>query len=142
MAGKIIIDGTGAIFGRLCSFVAKRALEGREVIIVNCEKIIITGNKKQVVEKYKVLRAKGGHSQKGPEISKSPYRMLKRGIRGMLPDFRKGIGRDAFKRVKCYDDVPSELEGEKMLKITAPKKFKYIELKELVERVWNDWKKC
>ena len=135
MAKKIIIDGYGAIFGRLCSFAAKKALEGNEIIIVNSEETIMTGNKKDIIRKYDILRKKGGHSQKGPKYSKIPYRMLKRGIRGMLPDFRKGQGKQAFKRVKCYDDIPENLKAEKMIKVNAPKKLKYIKLKELSEKI-------
>lgn len=132
---KFIIDGTGAVFGRLCSFAAKKILEGNEIVIVNCEKVIMTGNKKEIVERYKKLRAKGGHSQKGPKYSNIPFMMMKRGIRGMLPDHRKGIGKEAIKRVMCHDGIPSELKEEKMLKIDAPKKFKYIELKELAGKI-------
>lgn len=136
MAGKkVIIDGTGAVFGRLCSFAAKKALEGNEIIIVNCEKVIMTGNKMEIVKRYKELRAKGGHSLKGPKYSNIPYMMMKRGIRGMLPDHRKGIGKEAFRRVMCYDGVPEELKEEKMLKIDAVKKFKFIELKELAGKI-------
>ena len=49
---EIIIDGSGAVFGRLCSFTAKKALEGSEIVIVNSEKVIITGNKKDTIEKF------------------------------------------------------------------------------------------
>lgn len=135
MAKKIIVDGSGAVFGRLCSFAAKKALEGHEVIIVNSEKTIMTGNKKDIIEKYGSLRKKGGHSQKGPKYSKIPYMMLKRGIKGMLPDFRKGQGKEAFKRVKCYDDIPEKLKDEKIIKVNAPKKLKFIKLKELSEKI-------
>jgi len=135
MAKKIIINGQGAVFGRLCSFTSKKALEGNEVVILNSEKVIMTGNQKDLVKKYGELRKKGGHSQKGPKYSKIPHMMLKKGIRGMLPDFRKGQGKLAFKRVKCYGGIPKEFEGEKMLKITAPKKLKFIELKELSEKI-------
>ena len=132
---KIIIDGKGAIFGRLCSFAAKKAIEGNEVVIVNSEKTIITGNKKDVIERYRNLRRMGGHSLKGPKYSKVPYQMLKRGIRGMLPDFRRGQGKLAFRRVKCYNGMPAEFKEEKMIKINAPKKMKYMELKELSEKI-------
>jgi len=135
MTTKKIINGEGAVFGRLCSYVAKQALKGNEVIIVNSEKVIITGNKKDIIQKYASIKAKGGHSQKGPRYSKIPYMMLKRGIRGMLPDHRKGIGKQAFHRIKCYDKIPSEFENEKMVKISAPEKIKYIELKELAEKL-------
>jgi len=135
MKKKIIIDGTGAVFGRLCSFAAKKALEGNEIIIINSEKTIITGNKKDIIKKYKELKAKGGHSQKGPKILKSPYIILKRGIRGMLPDHRKGQGKQALKKIKCYDKTSEEFKDGEMIKINAPKKIKYIELKELCEKL-------
>jgi len=132
---KIIIDGKGAVFGRIASFVAKKALEGNEVVVVNCDKVIMTGNKKSNIEKYEILRKKGGHSQKGPQYPNSSERMLKRGIRGMLPDHRDGNGRDAFKRIRCYSEIPEELKELKMIKITAPKKLKYIELNELAKKI-------
>ena len=58
MTEKIIIYATGAVFGRLCSFAAKNALEGNEVIIVNSEKTIITGNKKNIIDEYGEIRKK------------------------------------------------------------------------------------
>ncbi len=132
---KTIIDADKAIFGRLCSFAAKKALEGDEVIIVNSEKAVISGNKKQIIKKYHELRIKGGSSLKGPKYSRIAYKMLKRGIRGMLPDFRRGQGKQAFSRIRCYDGIPKEFEGQKMIKSGKTKPRKYIELKELAERI-------
>jgi len=132
---RIIIDAKGAVFGRLCSFAAKKALEGNEIIIVNSEKAVITGNKKDIIKKYHALRQKGGGSLKGPKYSKMPYRMLKRGIRGMIPDFRRGIGKQAFSRIKCYDGIPEEYKDEKMIKSGKTRIKKFIELKELLEKI-------
>jgi len=132
---KIILDANGAIFGRLCGFAAKKALEGNEIIIVNSNDVIITGNKKDTIMKYKKLRDKGGSSQKGPKYIKIPFKMLKRGIRGMLPDHRKGIGKQAFSRIKCYNDVPKEFEDEKKIKSGKIKPKKFIKLKELADKI-------
>ncbi|MEK6871800.1 MAG: uL13 family ribosomal protein, partial [Nanoarchaeota archaeon] len=100
----IVIDAQGAIFGRLCSFAAKKALQGNQVIIVNAEKTIITGDKNNIVAKYHGLRQKGQkHSLRGPSISKVSYKILKRGIRGMLPNHRWGIGKEALERVICHN---------------------------------------
>jgi len=134
-AKTIIIDGKGAVFGRLCSFVAKRALEGNEVIVINSENVVITGNKKDIIEKYRSISQKGGHSLKGPKYPKISYQMLKRGMRGMLPDFRGGQGKLAFKKITCYDRFPKEFEDKKIIKIRASKKSKYIELKELLTKI-------
>ena len=132
---KIIIDGNGAVFGRICSFVAKRALDGNEIIVVNSEKTIMTGNKKDIIAKYSAIRKKGGHSQKGPKLSNVPHMILKRAIRGMLPDHRKGQGKETLKRIKCYDGMPDEFKDEKMIKVNAPKKLKFMELKELASKI-------
>jgi ribosomal protein uL13 len=131
----MIIDANGAVFGRLCSFVAKKILEGSEVAIINSEKAIITGNKKDIIGKYDAVVRKGGHSQKGPRYNRDPSRMLKRGIRGMLPDHRKGIGKEALSKVKCYNEIPEEFKDSKVLKINAVKKVKSMSLKELSEKI-------
>ena len=132
---KIIIDGEGAVFGRLCSYVAKKALEGNEVIVVNSDKVVITGNKIVAIEKYRDLRTKGGSAQKGPYHTKIAYQIVKRGIRGMLPDYRKGIGSEAFSKIKCHNGIPSEFKDQKMIKAGKDKRSKYIELNELVSKL-------
>lgn len=131
----MIIDATNATVGRLASFIAKKALEGNKVSVVNCEKAILSGNKKMLIEKYKKLRNKGGSAQKGPYFPRSSEKILKRIIRGMLPNYRKGRGKEALKRVKCYLGAPKEFENEKTIKTGKLKKEPYIELKELCERI-------
>jgi large subunit ribosomal protein L13 len=128
---KQIINGEGEIFGRLCSYCAKQALEGSEIIIVNCEKSIISGDKNGIVQKYRDLRAKGGHSRKGPNHSKASEMLMKKAIRGMLPDFRWGEGRAAFRRIKCYVGIPKEFEGQKFIKLKTNKPNRYVELKDV-----------
>ncbi len=112
---KIIVDAENAIVGRMGSYVAKELLKGNEVVILNSEKAIISGTKPIIMEKISNLRAKGGSSQKGPQISKLPERLLKRMIRGMLP-WDKTRGREAWRRLMCYNsyDSVSEKNGKKM----------------------------
>ena len=132
---EIIIDADKAIYGRLCSFVAKKALEGNKIIIINSEKIIITGNKKNIIDKYNTMRKKGGSSLRGPNYPKIGYLMLKRGIRGMLPDYRRGIGKQAFSNIKCFNGVPEEYKDKKKIKTGKDYPEKYIELKELAGKI-------
>ena len=132
---RIVIDANGSVFGRLCSFAAKKALEGNEIIIVNSEKSIITGNKIDIIKKRRVLISKGGAAIKGPFFPRISYMILKRCIRGMLPDYRRGIGKQAFSRIKCYNGMPKEFENEKMIKSGKTKSLKYIELKEISEKI-------
>ena len=132
-----IVDGQETILGRLASNVAKMALQGEEVAVVNCEKIIITGSRKNIEAEFFDKRHRHGHSQKGPSPSKLGERMVKRSIRGMLPNHRMGRGRVAWKKIKCYTGIPTEFEGKKMKKIKSDKKSKFIR----IENVSKDIKK-
>jgi large subunit ribosomal protein L13 len=117
--------------GRLASFVAKKALEGESIVIVNAEKAIITGNEEDIKERYKTRRDVGDR-YKGPFFPRMPDRIVRRAIRGMLP-YKTRRGRDAYKRVKVYIGVPKELEGKDIKKLEWTKdklkhqKFIYVE---------------
>jgi len=125
-----IIDGTNAVLGRLASYVAKELLKGEEINIMNCEKVIITGNQKTTEREFSDKRSRFGHSQKGPKHIKTSDRMVKRVVRGMLPNHRFGRGRQAWKRLMCYNKVPKEFQDKKMIKAGKPKTCKYSEVKE------------
>ena len=130
-----IIDGNNAILGRLASFVAKNALEGEEIVVINCEKIIITGNKKRIQEDFAEKRTKVGSGQKGPKVSRLNEKIVKRAIRGMLPNHRKGRGKEALKKIKCYVGVPKEYEASKKIlpgrKPNVPHKNKILKIEEI-----------
>jgi large subunit ribosomal protein L13 len=128
-----IIDGTNATMGRLASYAAKQALKGEEIVILNSEKVIITGNKASIKEEFMANRLKGGSSQKGPKYSKSSDRLLKRIIRGMLPEHRWGRGRDAFKRIMCYNGVPKEYESSKKIIAGKEKRKDSVKLGEVLK---------
>ncbi|HTY43871.1 MAG TPA: 50S ribosomal protein L13 [Patescibacteria group bacterium] len=110
-----IIDGKDAILGRLAAFTAKEALKGEEIAIINCEKIRITGNRKDIRESFEEKRRRVGSTQRGPKVSRDPQKIVKRVIRGMLPNYRVGRGAIALKRIKCYVGIPKEFEKEKKI---------------------------
>jgi hypothetical protein len=51
----------------------------------------------------------------------------------MLPDHREGRGKEAFKRIKCYVNVPAEFKDSKKITFYDPDKLKYIQVKELTK---------
>lgn len=129
-----IIDGKDAILGRLAAYSAKEALKGEEVAIVNCEKIKITGNRKDIREKFEEKRRRVGSTQRGPKVSRSSEKIVKRVIRGMLPNYRVGRGAIALKRIKCYVGVPKEFEDKKKMvhgKQTSVRKNKFMTISEV-----------
>jgi len=123
-----IIDGKNAVLGRLASYAAKELLKGEEIAVVNCEQVIITGNRKDIEKKFQEKRAKIGSGQKGPKHHRVSYKIVKRTIRGMLPNFREGRGREAYKKLRCYASIPKELEKSEKIVGGKEKKTKFIEV--------------
>ncbi|HTY44349.1 MAG TPA: 50S ribosomal protein L13 [Patescibacteria group bacterium] len=113
-----VIDGADAVLGRLAAYIAKEALKGEEIAIINCEKILVTGNRNNFVKELNAKRRRVGSTQKGPKYPSSIDMLVKRTIRGMLPNARRsGRGRDALKRIKCYIGIPKEFENAKIEKM-------------------------
>ncbi len=107
----MIIDATDLILGRMAAKAAKAALLGESVDVVNCEKALITGNKKDIIAKYR-HRLELGQPRKGPFIQRKADRFVRRTIRGMLP-FKQAKGRMAYERVKCYIGIPAPFKDQK-----------------------------
>jgi len=128
-----IIDGKNAIMGRLASYVAKEALKGEEIVILNCEYVIITGNRKDIKENFEKKRRRVGSGQKGPKHSKRADLIVKRAIRGMLPNYRQGRGKEALKKIKCYVGVPKEFQDAKKIVAGKTKKSKFVNVKEIAK---------
>ena len=129
-----IIDGKNAVLGRLASYVAKEALKGEEIVILNCDQVIITGNKKNIREEFEEKRRKVGSGQKGPKHSRSTDKIVKRSIRGMLPNHRLGRGKIAYRKIKCYVGIPKEFQESKKIIGGREKKSKFVYVKEISKR--------
>ena len=130
---EIVIDATETILGRLASYVAKQALLGKKVTILNCANVIVTGNPKSIQKHYYERRNRGGANFKGPYFPQQAFRIVKRTIRGMLP-YRRGRGQDAVKNIICYDNVPEKFQEAKMEKVVQkPLKTRTITLGKLKE---------
>jgi large subunit ribosomal protein L13 len=134
----VLIDGTDLILGRFATVISKRALLGEKIDIVNCENIIVTGDKKTILTKYKERVARG-NPQKGPFFKKMPDRFVRRAIRGMLP-YKQEKGIKAFKNIMCYIGVPKEFNEIKSetienAKITKGKILKYTTVGEICKNL-------
>ena len=108
----LVIDGTNLIAGRLCSNVAKLLLEGNRVAIVNSENIMISGDRKSIIESYREFLeiASINNPKFGPFHPRRPDTMITKMVRGMLPK-SKPSGKTALKRLRAYLGVPTELRS-------------------------------
>lgn len=133
-----IINADGLILGRLSSIVAKRLLNGEEILIVNAERVVISGSKITTFHEYKQSIDRGA-TEFGPYFPKRPDQIVKRTIRGMLP-YKKARGRDAMSRLKTYIGVPESIRNKETNSITnADMKrltsIKYVRLDELCTKL-------
>lgn len=105
-----IVNGEGLILGRMCSKVAKRVLKGEQIVVVNAEKIVISGKRKSKVrEAHEFLEV--GAPERGPFHSRRPDRIVRKTVRGMLP-WSQPKGKNAYKRLKVYLGLPQAFKDQ------------------------------
>ena len=108
-----IIDATGHVVGRMASIIAKRLLNGEEIVVVNAEHAIVTGKKSVVFNEYKARHQRGSTTSRmrgiGPLYPRRPDMILRRTISRMMP-YQQPRGRDALKRLRVYLAVPVEFK--------------------------------
>jgi large subunit ribosomal protein L13 len=136
-----LVNAEGLILGRMASKVAKRLLNGEEVIILNAEKAIISGKKKSKVAEAKQFLEVGA-PERGPFHQRRPDRIVKRTVRGMVP-FSQPKGKIALKRLKVYMGVPEDFKNQQTITFTEAQVMKlkgpHFTLAELAKEVgWNE----
>ena len=94
------INGTNLLLGRTASVAAKQALLGDNVVITHCEKLVISGSRQNIIEKYKRIY-ECGNPMNGPFLPRVPDRFVKRVCKRMLPH-KRARGRAALRRIRCY----------------------------------------
>ena len=138
-----VIDGKNAVLGRLSSAVAEKIMAGEEIVVVNCESIIITGDRDKVFAAYKAKVDRGEcKSRKGPFDPRRADLLFKRCVRGMIP-WTSTSGRNAYRRLHVFVGVPKQFsDAELVVEEQAMKKItgKYTTLgavaKFLGSKVW------
>jgi large subunit ribosomal protein L13 len=130
-----VVDAAGLPLGRLATEVATR-LRGKHkptfaphmdmgdyVIVVNAEKVALTGAKADQKRYFRHSGYPGGLTESGFEQvrERHPERIVERAVRGMLPKNR--LGRATLKKLKVYagPDHPHAAQKPKPLEIDVRK---------------------
>lgn len=108
------MDANGQVLGRMASEIAKR-LRGKHkpiytphedtgdfVIVINAEKVAITGNKLNNKIYYSYSGYPGGlkETAMGKMLQEKPEEVLRTAVKGMLP--KNSLGRAMLKKLKIY----------------------------------------
>lgn len=124
-----VVDAEGETLGRLASQIAK-VLEGKHkpiytphldtgdyVIVINAEKIHVTGNKLD----QKIYRRHSGYFggmrelTLGELLEKSPETVIYNAVKGMLP--KKSLGKTMLKKLKVYSGPEHNHEAQQPEKL-------------------------
>ncbi len=139
----VLVNADGLVMGRVASFCAKKALEKEEVVVVNAEKVVLTGTKNDLLHKYKTKfdRNVKGNPEHGPKFSRMPDRVMRSSIRGMVPIKRK-TGKDAIARVKVFIGTPAKYKDQEVVdlsKFKVDETRRYVVLGELTKLLGAKW---
>ena len=107
-----ILDAKDKILGRFCSQIAKRALLGERIVIINAKDAIISGNKRNIHEKYlaKLNISTATNPTRGPFWPRRPDTFMRKVIKQMLPR-KKLRGKEAIRRVHVYiSEIPERFK--------------------------------
>jgi len=109
-----VIDASGKVLGRLATQVAD-ILRGKDkaeytphtdsgdyVVVINCEKIALTGNKWKDKKYVRFTGWRSGLKETSAEevLQKHPERLIEMAVKGMLP--KNKLNRRIIKKLKVY----------------------------------------
>ncbi|MEM9204741.1 MAG: 50S ribosomal protein L13 [Pseudomonadota bacterium] len=130
----VVIDADGLVVGRVASLIANRLRgkhlptftphvdDGDNVIVVNAEKVVFTGNKRTQKTYYWHTGYPGGiKSRTADKIldGKFPERVLEKAVQRMLPD--GPLGRKQLKNLRVYTgpEHPHEAQQPEAIDVSA-----------------------
>ena len=120
-----VIDATGVPLGRLASKVASllrgkhkptytpHVDTGDHVIVVNADKVVLTGDKLDKKIYYRHTLYPGGLRSMTYRqfLERSPEKVVEKAVKGMLP--RNPLGRKVFKKLKVYASAEHPHQAQK-----------------------------
>jgi len=108
------IDAEGQILGRMATTVARLLMGkhkpiftpfldvGDHVVILNAEKIVLTGNKLDAKKYYRYSGYPGGLKETNAQrlLEEHPERVVEFAVKGMLP--KGALGREMYRKLRVY----------------------------------------
>ena len=121
----VLVDAEGLVLGRMASEVAK-ILRGKNkanytphadcgdyVIVINAEKVVLTGKKMSDKQYVRHSGYPGGQTFQNPQdiLAKYPERLVEKAVKGMLP--KNKLGRQLFRNLHVVIGAEHKYEAQK-----------------------------
>lgn len=124
-----VVDAEGEVLGRLASRVAfvlrgkhktdftPHADCGDNVIVINAEKIIVTGNKSTDKKYIRHTGYPGGQRERSFRelMTLKPTAAIEKAVKGMLP--KNKLGSQLFRNLYVYEGAEHEQQAQKPIKL-------------------------
>ena len=110
-----IYDASNQILGRISTAIAKDLLRNEKVIVINCEKAVISGEPKNVINRY-LERVWKGDPHHGPFFPRTPQGIFKKSVGGMLSS-HKPRGRESLRRLRVYVGTPEDFDIKNFIQL-------------------------
>ena len=121
----VVFDASDRVLGRFATKIADK-LRGKDkptftphvdggdfVVVINAEKVKVTGKKSDQKKYYKHSLYPGGLKEKSYQevLNNNPERIIENAVRGMLP--KNKLGKSMFKKLKVYRGSEHPHESQK-----------------------------
>ncbi|PPD43256.1 MAG: 50S ribosomal protein L13 [Methylocystis sp.] len=130
----VLIDASGLVVGRLASLIALRLRgkhkatftphmdDGDNIIVVNADKVVLTGRKREQKVYYHHTGFPGGIKERSAKFileGRFPERVLEKAVQRMLP--RGPLGRQQLSNLRVYKGAahPHEAQNPQTLDVAA-----------------------
>ena len=137
----MIVDAKGLVAGRLASKIAKKLINGESIIIINGDAAVVVGNESAIMPKVRqrVDAAVKSNPHYGPKYDRIPSKILRRMVKGMLPN-KKRTAERLIDNLKVYNDNPKNLEkAETIEDVKCNEKHDFMTLKEVAKQLGGTW---
>ncbi|AOE50490.1 50S ribosomal protein L13 [Kangiella sediminilitoris] len=124
-----VVDAAGKTLGRLATEVARR-LKGKHkaeytphvdtgdyIVVINAEKVTVTGNKAEDKKYYRHSGYPGGIKETNFNKlqAEKPEMIIEKAVKGMLP--KNPLGRDMFRKLKVYAGSEHKHEAQQPIEL-------------------------
>ena len=139
----MVVNANELVAGRLASKVAKAICKGENVTVINAEKIVIVGNKEDILAKYtvKVDARVLANPHFGPKYDRVPSKMFRRMVRNMLPTKKSAKDR-MIKQLKTFNGSAKGIDEKSAITFDDIKfnhRNNYMELKDVALLLGGRW---
>jgi len=116
----LVIDAKDHVMGRLAATIAKHLMQHCRIIVLRCEKIVMSGHRirNKLKMRHFFSHRTNTNPRRGPFHHAAPNKMFYRVVRGMI-QHKSNHGRRAMRYLTCYCGIPPRFTFTKKVRLVT-----------------------